>query len=102
VGSHLSFQLELPEKENSILGVVENLCAPTKTVTTSKKETKRVKGKLKKVTVKTSKTEPEALIMPTSMTGQNGAVLTQNTKISVTGCAKRSPPNRLTHLRASP
>ena len=50
-----------------------------------------VKGKLKKVTVKTTKTEPEALIMPTSMTGQNGAVITQNTKIAVTGCAKAKP-----------
>lgn len=28
------------------------------------------------------------LTMPTTLTGQNGAVVTQNTKIAVTGCAK--------------
>jgi hypothetical protein len=30
----------------------------------------------------------QSLVMPTTMTGQNGAVLKQNTKIAVTGCAK--------------
>jgi uncharacterized repeat protein (TIGR01451 family) len=29
-----------------------------------------------------------SLVMPTTLTGQNGAVLKQNTKIAVTGCAK--------------
>jgi uncharacterized repeat protein (TIGR01451 family) len=29
-----------------------------------------------------------SLVMPTTMTGQNGAVVKQNTKIAVTGCAK--------------
>jgi hypothetical protein len=30
----------------------------------------------------------QALTMPTTITGQNGAVLTQTTKISVSGCPK--------------
>ncbi len=30
----------------------------------------------------------QALTMPTTLTGQNGAVITQNTKIGVTGCPK--------------
>jgi hypothetical protein len=83
-----SFELTLPEKENALLGAIKNLCAPTKTVTVKEKVTVKRHGKSVKVTKKVSKTEPEPLIMPTSMTGQNGAVITQNTKIAVTGCAK--------------
>ena len=91
-----SFELNLPEKENSILAAVKNLCAPTKTVTTSKKVSKRVKGKLKKVTVKSTKTVVEPLIMPTEITAQNGAVIKQNTKVAVTGCRASSPPKKTT------
>jgi uncharacterized repeat protein (TIGR01451 family) len=91
-----SFELNLPEKENSILAAVKNLCDPTKTVTTSKKVTKRVKGKLKKVTVKTTKTVAEPLVMPTELIGQNGAKLTQQTKIAVTGCKAARPAKKVT------
>jgi hypothetical protein len=91
-----SFELRLPEKENSILAAVKNLCDPTKTVTRSRKVTKRVKGKLRKVTVKTTKTEPEPLVMPTEITGQNGAKITQQTKITVTGCAASKPAKKAT------
>jgi hypothetical protein len=95
-----SFELKLPEKEFSILTAVKNLCNPTKTVTTSKKVTKRVRGKLKKVTVKTKKTVAEPLVMPTEITGQNGAKLTQQTKIAVTGCAKAKPAKKVTKKKA--
>jgi hypothetical protein len=83
-----SFELNLPEKENSLLGAIENLCAPTKSITVSKKETKRVHGRVKHVTVKVKKTVAEALIMPTEFVAQNGAELKQDTKIEVTGCPK--------------
>jgi hypothetical protein len=83
-----SFQLTLPEGKFSALAANGNLCKETKTVTTSKKETKKVKGKSKKVTVKLKKTEAQALVMPTEFIGQNGAVLKQSTPISVTNCAK--------------
>jgi hypothetical protein len=89
-----SFELNLPEKENSILGAVKNLCAPTKTVTVKQKVTVKRHGKNVKVTKKLSKTEPESLIMPTTMTGQNGAVITQSTKISVTGCKASKPAKK--------
>jgi len=95
-----SFELNLPEKENSILAAVKNLCDPTKTVTTSKKVTRRVKGKLKKVTVKTTKTLAEPLIMPTEITGQNGAKITQQTKIAVTGCKAARPAKKVTKKKA--
>jgi hypothetical protein len=95
-----SFELKLPEKEFSILTAVKNLCNPTKTVTTSKKVTKRVRGKLKKVTVKTKKTVAESLVMPTEITGQNGAKLAQQTKISVTGCTAPKPAKKVTKKKA--
>jgi hypothetical protein len=54
-----SFSLELPEKKFSVLGAIVNLCKSAKT-----------------------------LVMPTSITAQNGAVVTQSTKVAVTGCKK--------------
>jgi hypothetical protein len=85
-----SFTLELPEKKFSVLGAIVNLCKPTKAKTVKKQVTKRVHGKTVKVTKKVTKQIAEPLLMPTTITGQNGAVLTQNTKIAVTGCKKAS------------
>jgi len=94
-----SFELNLPQGPYSILGANGNLCAPTTTVTSTKTETKRVKVRrggrtkyvTKKVTVKVTSTVPEALNMPTEITGQNGAVIKQNTQIAVTGCTASAP-----------
>jgi hypothetical protein len=83
-----TFELTLPEGKYSALAANGNLCAETKTVTTSKKETKKVKGKSKKVTVKVKKTEAAPLQMPTEFIAQNGAELKQTAAISVTGCAR--------------
>jgi hypothetical protein len=58
-----SFELSLPEGPHSALAAV----VPAK-----------AKGNLC----------GQSLTMPTTMTGQNGAVVTQNTKIAVTGCPK--------------
>jgi hypothetical protein len=91
-----SFEVNIPEKEDSLLSAVKNLCAPTKTVTMKKKITVKRHGKPVKVTKKVTKTEPEALIMPTTITAQNGAVLKQNTKITVTGCTKAKPAKKTT------
>ncbi|HTA96136.1 MAG TPA: NHL repeat-containing protein [Solirubrobacteraceae bacterium] len=83
-----SFELTLPEGPDSVLGAIENLCKPTKTVSVSKKVKRRVHGKTVTVTEKVSKQVAEALVMPTSITAQNGAQVTQNTPIAVTGCPK--------------
>jgi hypothetical protein len=95
-----SIEVKLPEKENSLLGAIKNLCAPTVTKTVKEKVTVKRDGKNVKVTKKVTKTEPEALIMPTSMTGQNGAVLTQSTKIAVAGCAAAAKPKAKTSRKA--
>jgi len=86
------FEADLPEGPHSAFTTefpgVTNLCAPTKSVSVTVHVKKRVKGKLKSVTEKVKRTEPESLLMPTRIVGQNGAVVTQNTKITVTGCGK--------------
>ncbi len=87
-----SFELRLPEGKFSILGVDtravanQTLCRPIKRETVSKKETKRVRGKLRKVTVKVTENVATTLTMPTTITAQDGSVLKQETKIAVTGC----------------
>jgi hypothetical protein len=81
-----SFEFVAPEGPYSIFGANGNLCALTKTVTTTKKVTRKVHGHSRRVTVKVKKTISATLEMPTKITAQNGAVLNQNTKVAVTGC----------------
>jgi hypothetical protein len=82
-----SFELNLPEGPFSALAANKNLCEPTGTVTTTKKVTRRVHGRLRRVTVRTRKATTAALVMPTTITGQNGAVVQQSTRVAVTGCS---------------
>jgi hypothetical protein len=81
-----TFELKLPQGKFSALGSNKNLCALTHTVTVKKK----VHGQIKK----TKKTVGESLIMPTEFVAQNGAVIHQNTHVSVTGCAKAKPAKK--------
>jgi hypothetical protein len=86
-----SFELKLPEGPHSILGSYVatggySFCNYKKFVTTTKTITKKVKGKNKRVKVKVKTTAPATLEMPTTLTAQNGAVMTQKTKIAVVGC----------------
>jgi hypothetical protein len=86
-----SFELKLPEGPHSILGSYvatggSSFCGFTKYKTVTRKETKKVHGKTKHVTVKVKTKVPAALEMPTTITAQNGAVMTQDTKIAVAGC----------------
>jgi hypothetical protein len=80
-----SFELQLPEGPHSVLSSYVpsggyDFCR----VATTKRVTRRVHGKTEKVKVKT--TGPATLTMPTTITAQDGAVVTQSTKIAVTGC----------------
>ena len=81
-----SFEFVAAEGPYSIFSANVNLCALTKTVLVKKRVTRRVHGHHKKVIVKVKKTVSEALAMPTTLVGQNGAVIKQNTKIEVAGC----------------
>ena len=63
-----------------------SFCNLTKTVTSTKTVTRNVNGRTRRVKVKVKSTVPASLEMPTTITGQNGAVVTQTTKVAVTGC----------------
>ena len=75
-----SFELTLPEMSNAALAAEGNLCFLTK----AKRVKETVDGKTvyRKHTVK----QRRSLIMPTTITGQNGAQIEQSTKIAVEGC----------------
>jgi hypothetical protein len=83
-----SFELTLPEGKYSALGTNYNLCKLTTVKTVSKKVTIRVHGHKQTVTRRVKQTKPAALEMPNEFVGQNGTVIKQTTKISVTGCPK--------------
>jgi hypothetical protein len=89
-----SFELTLPEGKYSALAANGNLCAVTKTVLVKRKVKVRSKGRTRTVTRKVRKTVAGSLVMPTSFTAQNGAVIHQNTPVSVTGCAKVKPAKK--------
>jgi hypothetical protein len=83
-----SFVTELPEGPHSVLAANTNLCDPTKTITVKKRVSVRSHGHTKRVLRSVSEQVSEPLVIPTTITGQNGAVITQSTKVSVTGCPK--------------
>jgi hypothetical protein len=81
-----TFELVLPTGKFSALAAITNVCKPVKTETVKKRVSVKRHGKSVKVTKKVSETVAAPLLMPTEMVAQNGAVLKQSTKISVTGC----------------
>ena len=86
-----TFETVLPQGPHSALAANANLCAPTKTVTVKKRVTIHRHGHTKHVLRTVTQQVPAPLAMPTTITGQNGGVLTQTTTIEVTGCAKAKP-----------
>ncbi len=83
-----AFEFNAPEGPFSILTANGSLCDPTTTKTVRKRVAVRAHGHVKHVTRSVTTTVPESLIMPTTITAQNGAVINQSTKIAVTGCPK--------------
>ncbi len=86
------FEFNAPEGPYSIFTANGNLCATstTKTVTVKKRVAVVSHGHVRHVTknVKKTVTTPQSLVIPTTIVGQNGAVINNNTKVSVTGCPK--------------
>lgn len=82
-----SFETNLPEGPHSALAANGDLCA-TKAVSVRKRVAIRVHGHTKHVTKTVKAVIVMPLTMPTTITGQNGAQIMQNTKIRVTGCPK--------------
>ena len=88
-----SFETVLPEGRHSILAAYipsspDRSFCDSKIVTVKQRVTVREHGHARKVTRTVKKHVPETLTVPTTITAQNGAVLTQTTPVAVTGCAK--------------
>lgn len=88
-----SFETVLPQGPHSALAANANLCA-TKTVTVKKRVTIHRHGHAIHVQRKTKKQVPATVLtMPTTtITAQNGAQTTHNTRITITGCPKTTAP----------
>jgi hypothetical protein len=94
-----SFDLTLPEGPHSVLAATRNLCALTKTTTTAKHGTRRQNGRTVHVLQHIKHTVATPLLMPTTITGQNGAVIKQTTKIAVLGCPKAKKAKKAKRAR---
>lgn len=75
-----SFEMSLPAGAHSALAATANLC----TDTVAKRAKTKVNGKV--VYRKRHVKQKRKLVMPTTITGQNGAVVKQSTVIAVEGC----------------
>jgi hypothetical protein len=86
-----SFEANFPEGPHSVLAANGNLCKPTTSIAVRK----RVKVRRHKHTVSVVRSVQQQvtapLLMPTTIVGQSGAVVTQTTKVNVTGCATAKP-----------
>jgi hypothetical protein len=87
-----SFDLVLPQGPHSALAAHGNLCTTTKTVT--KPVSRRVHGRLVRSVKTVKQSVPATLAMPTMLTGQNGAVIRQTTRVAVSGCPKHKKPRK--------
>jgi len=88
-----SFELKLPEGAHSLLAAYVrkgNLCTPTKTVTVVKHESRRLHGRLVHYVRRVKRKVVASLSMPTTIEGQNGAIVKQITPVTISGCARTS------------
>ncbi len=83
------FIVDLPRGPHSAFTGYGNLCKPVKEVSAKVRVTKKVGHKTIHVTKKVIKKIPlKGLVMPTTITAQNGKVIQQETMIKVAGCKK--------------
>lgn len=81
-----SFELTLPQGPHSALAAFGNLCQQI--IVKHKRVRLRVHGRWVHRNKKVLHVVKRTLIMPTTITGQNGAVAERETKIAVSGCSK--------------
>lgn len=94
-----SFELTLPAGPHSALTNNGNLCRVTKTVLVKKRVKVHRKGHVRFVERKVKEKIAGKLLMPTTMTGQNGATIHQSTVIGVSGCGKHHKTGKTKHKK---
>jgi hypothetical protein len=82
-----AFELSLPEGPHSVLAATRNLCTPT-TLTVTKRVAVRSHGHTRRIARKVKQKLIAPLRLPTRLEAQNGAVLSQTTKVAIAGCPK--------------
>jgi hypothetical protein len=92
-----TFELTLPQGRFSALTTNTNICKRTQIVRVRRRITKRVHGHIVHTRRTVTQSVVQSLLMPTSFTAQNGAVLKQTTKIAVTGCPKKKAKKASSH-----
>ncbi|MHB8490773.1 MAG: IPT/TIG domain-containing protein [Solirubrobacteraceae bacterium] len=92
-----SFEVNFPEGPDSLFAANGSFCS--RIVTTKKRVPKRRHGhvvrrhgRVVRRTVKVRHRVPVTLVMPTTIVGQNGARVSQSTKIEVSGCRPAARP----------
>ena len=83
-----TFVVTLPAGPHSAFTGLGNLCHATKTVTKKVRATKRVGHRVTHKTKTVTQTVSEKLVLPTTLTGQNGDVIERKTPLAVAGCKK--------------
>ena len=81
-----SVEANLPEGPHSVLAANGSLCEHTALVTVKQRVTVRRKGRLVQVPRAIRERIATPLLMPTTIIAQNGARVTQDTQLSVSGC----------------
>jgi uncharacterized repeat protein (TIGR01451 family) len=88
-----SFELTLPQGPHSALTANGSLCNMTRIVTVRRRVALLRHGHTVHVVRSVKRRVREQLTMPTTIVGQNGAQLKQNTKISISGCPGAKRPH---------
>ena len=84
-----SFELTLGEGPYSALAANGDLCSLTTAPSPSRRRSRsRSRATARPSRARSRTTQPETLVMPNEFVAQNGAVIHQDTTISVTGCPK--------------
>jgi hypothetical protein len=101
-----SFEVNLPEGPNSLLAANGSFCSEafatkTRVPLRHNGHVVRKHGQIVYRTETVNHEAPANLVMPTTIIGQNGAKLTQNTKIAVEGCASSAPAVKVDKVRVS-
>jgi hypothetical protein len=89
-----TFEVVLPRGPHSAFTGYGNLCNATKTVTVVQTVKKKVGKHFKKVKRRVTKTVSEALVLPTTVGGQNGTTIKETLPLVVSGCKKASGGTR--------
>jgi hypothetical protein len=84
-----SFELTLPQGRFSALAATANLCKLTRTILAKRRRVVVRDGHRHTVTLKTRRTVPGTLRMPTLFVAQNGAIIKRSTPVGVTGCPRK-------------